>query len=211
MFRQVAQRSLGTLARQRPAVVAPTHTTAACTGRPQLYRARPLISDAQRVCSFGTYTLARTYASSYHRISGHMSSTFVSQGALRKYSSVAANEAGFTIEPASEDEIDISESCVERIQELSTDQGKDVILKAIVIEGGCYGFEYEFSEVTVDELEEGDRIFEKSGAKVAVDSISMDLMKGSEIDYVNELIVREFQVKNPRATGSCGCHKSFSA
>ena len=53
-------------------------------------------------------------------------------------------------------------------------------------------------------------MIERSGAAVLVDSTSLELLKGSELDYVEEMVGSSFQVKNPNATSSCGCGNSFS-
>ena len=77
-----------------------------------------------------------------------------------------------------------------------------------VLGGGCAGFQYKFD--FVKELEKDDVIFEYSKLKVLIDETSIELIKGSKIDYVNELIGSSFKITNPQASSSCGCGTSFS-
>ena len=77
-----------------------------------------------------------------------------------------------------------------------------------VLGGGCAGFQYKFdfeNEKNSDDLE-----IKTSRVKILVDDISLNLIKGSKIDYVNELIGSSFKISNPQASSSCGCGTSFS-
>ena len=74
--------------------------------------------------------------------------------------------------------------------------------------GGCSGFAYGFS--FDDEARADDIIIEKGGIKVLVDEVSLDYLRGSEIDYTQEMIGATFTVRNPNAASSCGCGNSFS-
>lgn len=96
-----------------------------------------------------------------------------------------------------------------RIAELARSQGNpDLKLRVTVSGGGCSGFQYGFSfDETVND---DDLTFECDGVVVVVDEISMDLLEGAEIDYVDELIGSSFQIRNPNATSSCGCGTSFA-
>jgi len=106
--------------------------------------------------------------------------------------------------------VTLSESAAKRVQEIvagdATAAGK--MLRLSVNGGGCSGFSYAFS--FDDAVGEEDKVFESHGTKVVIDETSLDLLDGSEIDYVQELIGASFQVKNPNATASCGCGTSFS-
>ncbi|TPX72122.1 hypothetical protein SpCBS45565_g00673 [Spizellomyces sp. 'palustris'] len=83
------------------------------------------------------------------------------------------------------------------------------MLRITVESGGCHGFQYKM-ELTA-QMEDDDVVFENDGAKVAVDTISLDLINGSTLDYVEELIGSSFQVvNNPKAESSCGCKTSFN-
>ena len=81
-------------------------------------------------------------------------------------------------------------------------------LRVSVEGGGCSGFSYKYD--LTNTLEGDDIQIERDGAIVLVDSMSVEFLKGSIIDYVDELIGASFQIKNPNATVSCGCGTSFS-
>jgi len=77
-----------------------------------------------------------------------------------------------------------------------------------VLGGGCAGFQYKFdfeNEKKHDDLE-----IKTNKINVLVDDVSLNLIKGSKIDYVNELIGSSFKISNPQASSSCGCGTSFS-
>ena len=102
----------------------------------------------------------------------------------------------------------VSESAAKRIAFLASKEAKPVMMRVAVLGGGCSGFQYNFS--FEDQRNEDDLVIERSGAAVLVDSTSLELLKGSELDYVEEMVGSSFQVKNPNATSSCGCGNSFS-
>ena len=83
-----------------------------------------------------------------------------------------------------------------------------LMLRVAVSGGGCSGFQYGFS--FDDNMNADDRTFERDGVKVVVDEMSLELLAGSEIDFVEDLIGASFQIKNPQASSSCGCGSSFS-
>ena len=87
-------------------------------------------------------------------------------------------------------------------------ENKGQFLRIAVSGGGCQGFQYNFS--FDPEKNADDRVFERDGARVVVDEVSLGLLAGSELDYVEDLIGSYFAVKNPNATSSCGCGSSFS-
>jgi iron-sulfur cluster insertion protein len=74
--------------------------------------------------------------------------------------------------------------------------------------GGCSGFQYGFS--FDDQRQEDDRVFEREGEQLVIDAVSLELVKGAEIDFVEDMMGASFQVKNPNAASSCGCGNSFS-
>ena len=82
------------------------------------------------------------------------------------------------------------------------------MLRVAVDGGGCSGFQYRFDLVQADEP--GDVRIERDGQAAVVDDISIALLGGSEIDFVDELAGAEFKVRNPNAKSSCGCGVSFS-
>ena len=77
-----------------------------------------------------------------------------------------------------------------------------------VLGGGCAGFQYKFDFDNSKNKE--DIIFKTEKIEVVIDNISLNLIKGSKIDYVNELIGSSFKITNPQASSSCGCGTSFS-
>ncbi len=102
----------------------------------------------------------------------------------------------------------VSESAAKRIAFLASKEAKPVMMRVAVLGGGCSGFQYNFSFEEASNTD--DLLIERNGAKVVVDATSMELLKGSELDYVEEMVGSAFQVKNPNATSSCGCGNSFS-
>jgi iron-sulfur cluster insertion protein len=105
--------------------------------------------------------------------------------------------------------VSISDSAVRRIAALAAAEGNPaVMLRLSVSGGGCSGFQYGF---TLDDArQEDDVTFERDGVKLIVDTTSLDLLAGSEIDYVEDLAGSYFQVRNPNAKSSCGCGNSFA-
>jgi iron-sulfur cluster insertion protein len=105
--------------------------------------------------------------------------------------------------------ITLSDGFVKRLNALRTQKNApDLKLRVRVDGGGCQGFEYVFVEETT--ANEDDIIFEKDGAVLLVDDISLPYLSGSEVDYVDDLIGAYFKINNPNAASSCGCGTSFS-
>ncbi|KAL3872765.1 hypothetical protein ACJMK2_035967 [Sinanodonta woodiana] len=104
----------------------------------------------------------------------------------------------------------LSDSCIKRLQKISTDQeGKPTYLRILVEGGGCSGFQYKFE--LENSMKDDDRVFEKGGVKVVVDQDSMEFIKGATLDYHEELIKSTFRViGNPKAEQGCSCGSSFS-
>jgi iron-sulfur cluster insertion protein len=103
----------------------------------------------------------------------------------------------------------MSESAANRIAWLmNQEEHKGLMLRISVSGGGCSGFQYGFA--FDDNVADGDKLFERNGAKVVVDETSLELLGGAEIDYVEDLVGASFQIKNPNATSSCGCGNSFA-
>ena len=105
--------------------------------------------------------------------------------------------------------IGLTDSAAQRIAwVLSQDEYRGRMLRISVSGGGCSGFQYGF---TFDEDRvDGDVLIERDGARVLVDDVSLDLLKGSVIDYVEDMIGASFAIRNPQAKTSCGCGNSFS-
>jgi iron-sulfur cluster insertion protein len=104
--------------------------------------------------------------------------------------------------------VTLSEAAARRIQAISTREGRPIMLRVAVEGGGCSGFQYQFD--LVDAAGEDDLKVERDGAAAVVDIVSLALLGGSEIDFVDELAGAEFRVRNPNAKSSCGCGVSFS-
>lgn len=103
----------------------------------------------------------------------------------------------------------MSDTAVRRVAKLIEAEAKPgLMLRVAVSGGGCSGFQYGFS---FDDTVRGDDLtFERDGVTVVVDDVSLDLLQGAEIDYVEELIGASFQIRNPNASSSCGCGSSFA-
>lgn len=103
----------------------------------------------------------------------------------------------------------ISASAAARVAHLlAQDENAGKRLRVSVSGGGCAGFQYGFDFDA--ELNDDDKLYERDGAEVVVDEMSLELLKGSELDYVQNLVGSFFAVNNPNATSSCGCGTSFS-
>jgi len=106
----------------------------------------------------------------------------------------------------SEQAFSVSDNAAKRIAFLASKEPKPVMMRVAVLGGGCSGFQYNFS--FEETRNDDDLVIERDGAAVLVDSTSLELLKGSELDYVEEMVGSSFQVKNPNATSSCGCGNS---
>jgi iron-sulfur cluster insertion protein len=104
--------------------------------------------------------------------------------------------------------VTLSPSAAERLNALSLSEGQPVMLRVAVEGGGCSGFQYQLD--LVHAAESDDLKIERDGASALVDSVSLDLLRGSVIDFVDELAGAQFRVRNPNARSSCGCGVSFS-
>jgi iron-sulfur cluster assembly accessory protein len=104
--------------------------------------------------------------------------------------------------------ITITDCAARQIARLIAEEDGDCMFRVSVSGGGCSGFQYGFG--LDDTRGEDDLLFERDGAKVLVDTVSLAYLAGSELDYVEDLIGASFQMRNPNATSSCGCGTSFS-
>jgi iron-sulfur cluster insertion protein len=105
-------------------------------------------------------------------------------------------------------ELTLSSAAAERILAIGKAEGRPILLRVGVEAGGCSGFSYQFD--LVDSAQPDDLTIVRDGATAVVDEMSLALLKGSEIDFVDELAGAEFRVRNPNAKSSCGCGVSFS-
>jgi iron-sulfur cluster insertion protein len=107
----------------------------------------------------------------------------------------------------SEAQISLTPSAAKRVAWIAERQSKPPILRLAVDGGGCAGFTYKFE---LAEQESDDAVAETDGVKLVVDPVSLDLVKGSAVDFVEELGGAAFKVTNPNAQSGCGCGSSFS-
>ena len=105
-------------------------------------------------------------------------------------------------------DLTLSAAAARRIREIAEKEGKPLMLRVAVEGGGCSGFQYQFDLVEAPEVD--DAVLECDGAAAVVDSMSAVLLKGSEIDFVDEIAGAQFRIRNPNARSSCGCGVSFS-
>ena len=108
----------------------------------------------------------------------------------------------------SEPEIILTESAAKRVAWIAERQSKPAILRLAVDGGGCAGFTYKFELANAAEVD--DAIAETDGVKLLVDPMSLDLVRGSAVDFVEDLGGASFRVTNPNAASGCGCGSSFS-
>lgn len=105
------------------------------------------------------------------------------------------------------DTIQLTQAAAKRVAAIATRQHKAPILRLSVDGGGCAGFSYKFE---LGEIEAGDAIAETDGTRLVVDPVSLDLVQGSAVDFVEDLGGSAFKVTNPNAASGCGCGSSFS-
>ena len=103
--------------------------------------------------------------------------------------------------------IQLTEAAATWVAAIAARQGKAPILRLSVDGGGCAGFTYKFE---LGEMGEGDAVAETDGVQLVVDPVSLDLVDGSAVDFVEELGGSAFRVTNPNAASGCGCGSSFS-
>ncbi len=105
--------------------------------------------------------------------------------------------------------VTLTENAAKRVAHLRQLEGDDgLMLRVEVNGGGCSGFQYKIDFDS--KVKDDDHKFERDGVYLLVDDVSLDLMDGAEVDFVEELIGASFQINNPNATASCGCGTSFN-
>ena len=105
--------------------------------------------------------------------------------------------------------VTMTESAAMKVKSLmDTEENKELKLRIFVSGGGCSGFEYGFT--FDDDVKDTDTVVESFGVPLLVDQMSMDMLKGSEVDYQTSLQGESFVIKNPNAGSTCGCGKSFT-
>lgn len=106
------------------------------------------------------------------------------------------------------EDIALTPAAAARVAAIAAKQGKAAILRLSVEGGGCSGFQYKFELAAAPA--DDDAIAQTDGVTLLVDSISLDLVRGASVDYVESLGGAAFRVSNPVAASGCGCGTSFS-
>nr|XP_054758406.1 iron-sulfur cluster assembly 2 homolog, mitochondrial-like [Lytechinus pictus] len=156
-----------------------------------------------------SYRLMSTFTGACRRSSSVLTRNRIQQwkAPSTSVSRIRFKSTGAEVKESNQPDIKLSDSCVKQLHKLGGEDKK--FLRILVEGGGCSGFQYKFeldSEMTDD-----DRVFERDGAKVVVDDVSVEYIKGSTIDYHEELIRSAFRVMdNPGAEMGCSCGASFS-
>ncbi|MEM8770897.1 MAG: iron-sulfur cluster insertion protein ErpA [Pseudomonadota bacterium] len=104
--------------------------------------------------------------------------------------------------------VSVSKRAARRIAAILSKEPAGSMLRVAVEGGGCSGFQYKFD--IVDARGDDDLVLDADGYSVLVDSVSVEYMSGSVIDFSDELIGAAFKIENPNATAACGCGTSFS-
>jgi iron-sulfur cluster assembly protein len=104
--------------------------------------------------------------------------------------------------------ISLTPSAVERVKNHLEKRGSGLGLRVGVRKTGCSGFAYVIDYA--DSIEENDIVFDESGIKIVVNSESLELIDGTEVDFVKQGINEAFKFRNPNVKGECGCGESFS-
>ena len=124
----------------------------------------------------------------------------------------SANIAGSLAAPylarVSDTPISLTANAARRVAWIAERQAKPAILRLAVDGGGCAGFTYKFE--LADTADSADCVAETDGVKLVVDPVSLALVKGSAVDFVEDLGGAAFKVTNPNAASGCGCGSSFS-
>ena len=105
-------------------------------------------------------------------------------------------------------DITLTESAARRVAWIAQRQSKPAVLRLAVDGGGCAGFTYKFE--LADAPDEDDTVAETDGVTLVVDPMSLNLVRGSAVDFVEDLNGAAFKVTNPNAQSGCGCGSSFS-
>ena len=101
----------------------------------------------------------------------------------------------------------LTPAAAKRVAWIAACQAKPAILRLSVEGGGCSGFQYKFD--LAGETEADDSVSETDGVRLVVDPVSLDLVSGSTVDFVESLGGAAFKVENPQAAAGCGCGSSF--
>ena len=102
----------------------------------------------------------------------------------------------------------LTKPAAERVRSYLTQRGHGVGLRVGVTKTGCNGYSYVINYA--DEVQESDVVFEEQGVKIVVDRDSLQLIDGTEVDFVKSGLNEAFSFRNPNISGECGCGESFS-
>ncbi len=102
---------------------------------------------------------------------------------------------------------DVSNNAINRIREISLKE-KQKYFRISVDGGGCQGFSYKFD--FDQNIKTNDKLFKFNDIEVIIDDTSLGFLKGSQLDFVNDMIGSYFKITNPNASSTCGCGTSFS-
>ena len=105
-------------------------------------------------------------------------------------------------------DVTLSPSAAARVAAIAAKQAKPARLRLSVEGGGCSGFQYKFE--LAETAEPDDSVAETAGVKLVIDPVSLELVAGCVVDYVESLGGAAFRVENPQATAGCGCGSSFA-
>ena len=105
-------------------------------------------------------------------------------------------------------EVALTPAAAARVAAIAARQAKPALLRLSVEGGGCSGFQYKFG--LADAPQADDSVAETDGVRLLVDSVSLDLVRGCTVDYVESLGGAAFRVDNPVAASGCGCGTSFA-
>jgi len=103
--------------------------------------------------------------------------------------------------------ITLTKAAADRIQD-QISKNQALALRFAAKESGCSGYSYVLDFAS--EMASDDQVFEQHGVKVFVDNKSLDILTGTQIDYVSEGLNQTFKFSNPKATDECGCGESFA-
>jgi len=104
--------------------------------------------------------------------------------------------------------ITVTEQAINRIQEVSKKKKSGSFFRVSISGGGCQGFQYNFK--FEEKSNSDDEVFNFKDVQLLVDKVSLDILKGSKIDFVNDMLGSYFKIENPKASSTCGCGTSFS-
>ena len=104
--------------------------------------------------------------------------------------------------------ISLTQPAADRVRDYLAKRGHGVGLRVGVTKTGCNGYSYVINYA--DEIAEDDHVFEQRGVTIVVDEKSLELIDGTEVDFVKSGLNEAFSFRNPNVNGECGCGESFS-